>query len=451
MRTLYHAALVFLAALCLLLTPACAEEQETAESGLEVQLTERATPDDRAYGLAPFRSAPQEALTLPDVDTSQVQFTSVYSGISDEDRRVTVMVRPEAAGERLYIDANNDNDLTNDGPSRLFPSSKDSLVFYVHSDGDPRQRIGRVLLRYPHHLLGDSAGQKRFAEASYDAEGNMTPSTLRVWQMPYPDFEGKKGTFYYPRRLGLSRGQATLGGVPYEIGILDFNTNGRFDDRRNEERPQFSDVLIIDLNRDDSLDVRTTAEVFKLYDVFEVGGARYKVAHVDPYGRSLRLVETDEAATSYYVTEQSSAGASAQAASAPAGELDASFWALELQTLSGETVAMEDFKGQHVLLNFWGEWCAPCIEEIPELVAIHETYSRDTLQIVSFLKTLNRPHAEHIIEERAMTWPQVEMDDALQERFKIVGWPTNLLVLPEGGFMQTGQISEAFVEQVLEQ
>ncbi len=444
-----YATLCFIYVLGVLLLSGCGRE---TPQGIEVQLAERTPDDQHSFSLAPFRAVPQEELTLPDVNTSQAQFTHVYGRIGDsEDRNIAVMVLPDSAGERLFIDTNNDNDLTNDGPPRLFPSSKDSLVFYVHSDEDPKQRIGRVLMRWPYFLLGDPEGQKRFAEKEYDAEGNFSPRMLRVWQIPHPDFEGKKGTFYYPKRLGLSRGQVTLGGVSYNIGVLDFNTNGRFDDRRNEEQPQFSDVLLIDLNRDDSLKLSTTTEVFKLYDVFEVGGTRYEVAHVDPYGQSLRLVETEEAPTNYYVKGSKDGGTSAQAAAlTPAGELDASFWALELQTLSGETIAMEDFKGQHLLLNFWGEWCAPCIEEIPELVAMHEAFPSDRLQMVSLLNTFDRPLAEQIIEERQMQWPQVEMDEALKERFKIVGWPTNLLVLPDGAFMQTGQISRAFVEQVLE-
>jgi len=36
-------------------------------------------------------------------------------------------------------------------------------------------------------------------------------------------------------------------------------------------------------------------------------------------------------------------------------------------TASGETLAWESLRGEWVLVNYWAEWCKPCLEEIPEL------------------------------------------------------------------------------------
>jgi len=36
----------------------------------------------------------------------------------------------------------------------------------------------------------------------------------------------------------------------------------------------------------------------------------------------------------------------------------------------GESFSLADYKGQWLVLNYWAEWCAPCIEEIPELNAL---------------------------------------------------------------------------------
>src|ERR1700743_3269867 len=36
-------------------------------------------------------------------------------------------------------------------------------------------------------------------------------------------------------------------------------------------------------------------------------------------------------------------------------------------TLDGKSTHLSDFRGKVVVLNFWGSWCQPCIEEAPGL------------------------------------------------------------------------------------
>jgi thiol-disulfide isomerase/thioredoxin len=41
-------------------------------------------------------------------------------------------------------------------------------------------------------------------------------------------------------------------------------------------------------------------------------------------------------------------------------------------TDSQRTVALDQFRGKPVILNFWATWCPPCIEEMPSLVALQK-------------------------------------------------------------------------------
>lgn len=51
-------------------------------------------------------------------------------------------------------------------------------------------------------------------------------------------------------------------------------------------------------------------------------------------------------------------------AGAPAGRT--------LVFLDGSRTAVEGLRGDWVFVNYWAEWCAPCLEEIPELNALHD-------------------------------------------------------------------------------
>ena len=50
---------------------------------------------------------------------------------------------------------------------------------------------------------------------------------------------------------------------------------------------------------------------------------------------------------------------------------------------SGETLELDQFRGDVVILNFWATWCLPCLEEIPDLNRLQQTYADSGLVILS--------------------------------------------------------------------
>ena len=54
---------------------------------------------------------------------------------------------------------------------------------------------------------------------------------------------------------------------------------------------------------------------------------------------------------------------------------------LELEGLTGadERVTLQDLDGKVALVNFWGTWCPPCVEEFPHLVRLAERYAVDAV------------------------------------------------------------------------
>ncbi|WP_414046353.1 thiol-disulfide oxidoreductase ResA [Macrococcus equi] len=55
----------------------------------------------------------------------------------------------------------------------------------------------------------------------------------------------------------------------------------------------------------------------------------------------------------------------------------------ELKTLDGKTVNLKDYKGKGLVLNFWGTWCPPCLEEMPDLNKAHNKYKDQGVEVLT--------------------------------------------------------------------
>ena len=74
--------------------------------------------------------------------------------------------------------------------------------------------------------------------------------------------------------------------------------------------------------------------------------------------------------------------AQTESAAAP-GEMGGKAPNFQLNNLQEKQVELKDFKGEVVLLNFWGIWCPPCKKEIPELIEIQKENKAKEFSIVS--------------------------------------------------------------------
>ena len=49
--------------------------------------------------------------------------------------------------------------------------------------------------------------------------------------------------------------------------------------------------------------------------------------------------------------------------------------------IDGKEVKLSDYKGQYVVLDFWGTWCGWCIKGMPEMKKMYEKYG-DKVEII---------------------------------------------------------------------
>ena len=92
------------------------------------------------------------------------------------------------------------------------------------------------------------------------------------------------------------------------------------------------------------------------------------------------------------------------------------------------TISLDDFAGQVVVINVWGQWCAPCRTEISQLQQVYEA-TRD--QGVAFLgidvRDNNIAAPRDFVVDRGVTFPSI-YDPAMRTMIAFGGrYPTTVI------------------------
>jgi len=56
--------------------------------------------------------------------------------------------------------------------------------------------------------------------------------------------------------------------------------------------------------------------------------------------------------------------------------------AFTVESLKGEDVSLQDFKNKTVLIDFWATWCKPCLNTMPQLQQLYQSYADKGLVVL---------------------------------------------------------------------
>lgn len=353
--------------------------------------------------------------------------TAMYGAIPfGEDGRKVALVLDEAAdasAASIYLDANNDGDLTNDVPVTWERSAKKAANAAAET------------------VMFQGGG----AVAAKDGAENADWLGLKLYRFSPETAKSRKletDLILYYRDYARS-GKITLGGKEYPILLVDERAAGQYGMVEHGEKEQAKVRLLIDRNGNKRFENKF--EQFDLAKPFNIGGKTYEVALVSPDGANLTLKKSNKEVAEIPLPADLSIGKNALEFTRP--------------VIGGKTVNFPgDFKGKIVLLDFWATWCGPCLAELPGLIAAYEKYHSKGFEILGI--SLDQPNqlekVQTFLKEKKMGWDQVYDGKFWQaeigQLYSVDSIPRAFLVNGSTGkiIALTGELRGAALEKTLE-
>ena len=305
------------------------------------------------------------------------------------DSRVSWINALDADGEEVfYFDSDNDEDLADEEPvypadfrfgSPVYGIRAESEVHFEYADGEQvkEKTVPVAVVKFEKYAKKRSPDNPKFRGQVFDM------------------------------RVGLVK----LNGEEVRLAVVPRSDAATYHYRRNE--------ILWDLNKDGIFENETESrECYRTNSPFNILGRSLQIAMISPSGDRLVLVPADEAVPPK--TEITK------------GEPAPGFAVVDVQ---GDTLRLADFRGRHVLLDFWATNCGPCIKDTPELVEIYRAKQAHGLEIIGISTDNSREAVLRYVEKHGIEWPQVlevENETKPKKIYHIGGIPSYVWVGPDG-------------------
>ncbi len=106
---------------------------------------------------------------------------------------------------------------------------------------------------------------------------------------------------------------------------------------------------------------------------------------------------------------------------------------LSVTDIAGNKIALSQYRGKVILLDFWAVDCGGCVIEIPWYVQFDKKYHDKGLQLIGIDMAEESPsYIKPFMQKSQMNYPVAVGNDDIRKRFQAEGLPKTILIDRQG-------------------
>jgi len=96
-------------------------------------------------------------------------------------------------------------------------------------------------------------------------------------------------------------------------------------------------------------------------------------------------------------------------------------------------IALADYRGKVLYLEFWSSWCAPCRRSMPEIDALRANWPQEKFAVLGLNLDTHRPDAVRFLEQASIGYPNaLDLGGGTARRYGVSALPAAFIINAEG-------------------
>ena len=105
----------------------------------------------------------------------------------------------------------------------------------------------------------------------------------------------------------------------------------------------------------------------------------------------------------------------------------------ELVSFDNKSISLSKMRGKAVLLDFWELWCGPCLESMPKVQKLYDTYKEKGLLVYGVTnETKQIQSSKQSVQDRKISFPMLIGNEQLKKNYKLNAIPLYILIDKNG-------------------